>query len=150
MDDAVLCSAPASLPTPHRRYATERWVEAVCRGARSPEDPKTLESWARLAGTSRSALSSLCRAVDIPPRRARDFTRLLRAFIMTGGDPAELHDVLDIAERQTAVRLFERAGLQYRAMISPLDFLNRQHLVRNIHALDTLKQRLQQLIIDSP
>jgi hypothetical protein len=146
MEDTVNYSAPAAPPSAHRRYATERWVEAVCRGARSLEDPKTLDIWARLAGTSRSALSTLCRALGIPPRGARDFTRLLRVFIVTGGDPAELHDVLDIAERQTAVRLFERAGLPYHARISPLDFLDRQHLVRNTHALDSLKHRVQQLI----
>jgi hypothetical protein len=146
MEDTVR-GIPSSFPhDTHKRYATERWVEVVCRVARSHEDPKTLEVWARLAGTSRSALTTLCRAAGIAPRPARDFTRLLRACIVTGGNPAELHDVLDIVERQTAVRLFQRAGLQSDVPLSPLDFLDRQRLVRNVHALDTLRHRVRQLI----
>jgi hypothetical protein len=144
MEEARRGSRPTSQDEVHRRYASERLLEAIRRGANSPEDPKSLEMWARAAGTSRSALGTLCRAVGVSARDARDFTRLYRVFLLVDGNPAELHDVLDIAEPQTVARLFKRAGLPYPTTLSALEFLDHQQLLRNTHVLNALKSAVQQ------
>jgi hypothetical protein len=128
----------------HRRYATERFIEVVWRGVQSDQDPRTLDLWAHISGTTRSPLSKLCKAIGISPRSARDFTRLFRAFLRTRGDATELHDVFDISEPTTLHELFTRAGLEYSVNLTPLEFLDRQHLVRNEYVLIALKQGLQE------
>lgn len=134
-------SSPNMAP---RRYATERFIETVWRGVQSPEDPKTIGLWARISGTTRSPLSTLCKTLDILPRSARDFTRLFRAFVMTGGNPTELHEVLDISEPTTLEELFTRAGLEYPITLTPAEFLDRQRLIRNEFVLTALKRVLQE------
>ena len=129
----------------YTRHATERWVDAVSRGVASAEDPKTLGRWASEVGISRSALITVCKGIGISPRDSRDFMRLLRTFVLTGGKVSERYDVLDIAEPETASKLFQRAGLPHAVAMSPLEFLDRQCLVRNQHALHTLKSFIPQL-----
>jgi hypothetical protein len=128
----------------HRRYTTERFVDAVWRGVTCPEDPTTIGLWAHHVGTTRSPLSTLCRLLGIPARDARNFTRLFRAFVMIGGKPNELHDVLNVNEPKTLEGLFARAGLEYPSTLTPFEFLDHQRLVRNEHVLDALKRLLQE------
>jgi hypothetical protein len=127
----------------HRRYATERFIEIVWRGVQSDEDPRTLGLWAQISGTTRSPLSTLCRTLGLTPRSARDFTRLFRAIVRTSGNLTELHDMFDISEPTTLEELFTRAGLEYSVTLSPLEFLDRQRLVRNEHVLAALKRVVQ-------
>jgi hypothetical protein len=135
-------TSEAPSPT-HRRYATERFVEIVWRGVQSPEDPRTIRQWAHISGTSRSPLSTLCKMLGISPRGARDFTRLFRALVRAGGNPNELHELLNVSEPATLTELFARAGLESPATLAPLEFLDRQRLVRNEHVLNALKLILQ-------
>jgi AraC-like DNA-binding protein len=127
----------------HRRYATERFVEIVWRGVHSAEDPRTIPLWAQISGTSRSPLSTLCTMLGVSPRGARDFTRLFRALVMAGGDAKELHEILNVSAPTTLDELFARAGLEPSVTLTPLEFLERQRLVRNEHVLDALKRALE-------
>lgn len=127
----------------HRRYATERFVEIVWRGVHSAEDPRTIPLWAQISGTSRSPLSTLCKMLGVSPRGARDFTRLFRALVMAGGDAKELHEILNVSAPTTLDELFARAGLESSDTLTPLEFLERQRLVRNEHVLDALKRALE-------
>ena len=134
-----------------RQYAVERFVEIVWRAVASPEDPNTLEMLAVLGGMSRSPLKTLCKTLGIPPRDARDFTRLFRVFVITSGDTNEFHNLLQIAEPNTMVKIFARAGLEYPEMLSPVEFLDRQCLVRNEQVVKALKVLLEkQLATDRP
>jgi hypothetical protein len=121
-----------------RLYAVERFVEIVWRGVTCLEDPKTLDLLAVVGGTSRSPLKTLCNTLGIQPRNARDFTRLFRVSVVTTGDHNDLHNLLQIAEQGTMAKLFARAGLEYPTMPPPLEFLERQCLVRNQHVVNAL------------
>jgi hypothetical protein len=147
------CAHPApsgasdSLNGSPRRYATERFVEIVWRGVQSAEDPRTIRLWAHVSGTSRSPLSTLCRMLGISPRGARDFTRLFRALVIAHGiahgHSSALHDVLDEDESATLLELFDRAGVECSPTLTPLEFLERQQLVRNVDVVNALKLVLQ-------
>jgi hypothetical protein len=130
---------------PHRRYATERFVEIVWRTVQSPEDPRTIRLWAQISGTSRSPLSTLCKMLGVTPRGARDFTRLFRALVMAGGNTEEFHEVLNVSEPTTLDELLARAGLEPSVTLTPLEFLERQRLVRNEHVLNALRRALEQM-----
>jgi hypothetical protein len=137
----------ASLKSPHhapRLYAVERFVEIVWRGAMSPEDPRTLELLAAVVGTSRSRLKMLCNTLGIAPRDARDLARLFRASVLATGDRNDLHNHLQVVEQVTMAKLFERAGLEYPTMPSPLQFLELQRLVRNEHVVNALTRLVQE------
>jgi len=149
MAGAVTSPRPHTSSTTHRRYATERFVEIVRRSVQSPEDPRTLRLWAHISGTSRSPLSTLCKTLGISPRGARDFTRLFRALVMARGNPNELFEVLNISEPTTLDELFARAGLETSTTLTPLEFLERQCLVRNEHVLSALKRELQEAPVSS-
>lgn len=94
-----------------RAYAAERWARAVVAVIDSPDDPRTLEAWARVAAAGRGTLRSWCRAAHVPAKASLDFARLLRAVVRsqdTGWDP---QNTLDIVDDRTLKRLFQRGGL---------------------------------------
>lgn len=133
-------------PPVHRQYATERFVEIVIRGVSSPEDPKTIELLSRRVGMTRSPFAILCKTLGIAPQDARDFTRLLRAFVLTRGTIEHPHDVFSISEPKTVKMLFQRAGLAYPVTLSPVEFLDRQGLVRDPRILAELRKFVQSLL----
>ena len=133
-----------------RQYATERFVEIVSRSVSSPEDPKTIGKLARLGGTTRSPFATLCKSLGIVPHDARDFTRLFRAFVLTGGTVDEPHNIFSISEPKTVEMLFQRAGLRYPVTLSPSEFLDRQRLVRDPRILAELRKFAQALLESQP
>jgi len=140
-------SSEPPVPQPPRQYAVERFVDIVWRAVGSAEDPNTLELLAILGGTSRSPLKTLCKTLGIAPRDARDFARLFRVFVITSGDTNDFHNLLQIAEPHTMRKFFSRAGLDYPAMLSPLEFLERQRLVRNEQVVKALKSLVEKQLV---
>ena len=128
----------ATLDTP-RAYAAERWARAVVAVIDSPDDPRTLEAWARVAAAGPGTLRSWCRAARIPTKASLDFARLLRAVVRSQGRAWEPQNTLDIVDDRTLTRLFERGGLRdarHRVLApTPESFLAGQRLVPQESAL---------------
>lgn len=110
-------------------HNADRWARAVVSALGTPEDPKTFERWARVAGASSSSLAAWCRAARVPPRNALYLARLLRACELLDGDLARLAEVLDVAETRTAHRMLMRAGLDTARRFSIHDLVCQQRLV---------------------
>lgn len=126
--DAIRGANPA-LPTP--RSTAERWAMLVLRVCQSDTDLPTLAAWASFVGLSYSSLGEYCRLLDIQPRDARDFARLLRAVIRFRLLSSSVMEVLDIGDRRTLYALLARGGLD-RAGAEPItveEFLTRQQFV---------------------
>ena len=92
----------------------KRWAVLVLRGCASREDFKTLKAWAKLATVSYTSLREACYLLDIKPRSARDFCRLLRALLMSPSTTFVPALFLDIRDRRTMARLFSNAGVTIR------------------------------------
>lgn len=90
--------------------SAQRWAQYVLRGTEAAEDPRTLADWARAAGVSRSALIEVCSFLEITPKQARDFMRVLR-IVRRDADPWEPEASLNVADRRTLRKLLARAGL---------------------------------------
>ncbi len=114
-------------------YAAERWARAVVAVIDSPDDPRTLDAWARVAAAGRGTLRSWCRAAQVPAKASLDFARLLRAVIRSQGTVWDPQNTLDIVDTRTLKRLFERGGLldvkPQGLAPSCESFLSRQRLV---------------------
>src|SRR5687768_4361149 len=89
----------------------ERLAFMIVRGIFSNEDVRTVEIWSRAVGLSSGSLRELCAVVGIPPRDARDLTRLLRAISFASSVGCRWHAALNVADRRTLERLSARAGL---------------------------------------
>jgi ActR/RegA family two-component response regulator len=125
----ALRGAKPTLPTP--RSTAERWAMLVLRVCQSDTDLPTLAAWASFVGLSYSSLGEYCRLLDIHPRDARDFARLLRAVIRCRLLSSSVVEVLDIGDRRTLYALLARGGLD-RAGAGPItveEFLTRQQFV---------------------
>lgn len=92
------------------RSTAERWAMFVLKAIDAPDDPKTLDDWARAVNVSRSVLSQCCRLVHVPAHDARDFARTLRALCRSG-DVWRPEAVMDVADIRTLRKLLGRAGL---------------------------------------
>jgi CheY-like chemotaxis protein len=96
----------------------ERWAWLVFKTIHADTDPKTLGSWARAIGVSRSALCECCRLVHLTPHDARDFARLTRA-VYRSGQKWQPETVLDLADARTLRKLLARAGLALNLTLTP-------------------------------
>ena len=105
----------------------------------SPDDPRTLAAWGRMAAAGRGTLRSWCRAAQVPAKASLDFARLLRAIVQSQGAPWDPQNTLDIVDQRTLKRLFDRGGLpDGDAPTMPPScehFLSRQRLVSQAAAL---------------
>jgi DNA-binding NarL/FixJ family response regulator len=92
------------------RSTAERWAVLMLSTIRAEADPKTINSWARAVGVSRSVLCECCRLIHVSPHSARDFARLMRVICCSG--PAwQPETLLDLADARTLKKLLIRAGL---------------------------------------
>jgi hypothetical protein len=81
-------------------------------------DPKTIGSWAKSVGVSRSALCECCRLVHVSPRGARDCARIIRA-VHRSGPRWQPEAMLDLADARTLKKLLANAGLPEIASRTP-------------------------------
>jgi hypothetical protein len=98
-------------PDELRAYAAERWARVVAAVVDSPEDPRTLEAWARVAAAGRGTLRSWCRGAGVSAKASLDFARLLRAVVRSRDAAWDPQNTLDIVDERTLKRLFLRGGL---------------------------------------
>jgi hypothetical protein len=122
----------------------ERWAFFVLDAINADRDPKTISTWAKTIGVSRSALCECCRLVHVSPHTARDFTRLLRAICRSGAK-WQPETVLDVADMRTLKKLLSRAGLSATLSVTPSaeQFLVRQDWIPEDNAgLIALQQHL--------
>jgi hypothetical protein len=136
---------PLSLPRLPPGSTADRWADVVVRAVVAPGDPKTLDVWGRAVALSRGTLRGYCYAAGVSPKRALDFTRLLRAVVTSEGAQWEPAALVDVADLRTMKRLFERGGLPWRVQPrAPLleEFLTRQTLVDDSAALVAVRERL--------
>lgn len=111
--------------------AARRWACFILLAGDAPDDPRTLDEWARAAGVSRSVLVEACARLGVHPRDARDLARMLR-LVRRVGDPWEPELALDVADRRTLRALLMRSGLDGAASgarPTPEQFLLRQRFV---------------------
>jgi ActR/RegA family two-component response regulator len=102
----------SSLPLTGSRF--HRWINVVRRGYSTEEDPATIALWAQSAALGYSTLTATCRAVHLDPRHSRDFTRMMRAFHLAGGDPRAVDRYVN-ADSRTLRQLLSRAGIRNAA-----------------------------------
>lgn len=91
--------------------AAERCAWLILRGCDAGEDPKTLRDWASVAVVGYSTLRRACDVVHVQPYDARDFTRVMRVLMRTGGRTDLLEAHLKFCDLSTLATLVERAGL---------------------------------------
>src|SRR5580765_36522 len=60
----------------------ERWASYVLGACKAERDLKTIGIWARQVAVSYTTLCESCRLIDVQPRHARDFARVLRIILM--------------------------------------------------------------------
>jgi hypothetical protein len=96
----------------------ERWASYVLEACKSGRDPRTLAIWARQVGVSYTTLCESCRLIDVQPRHARDFTRILRIMLVPAFDFRQLPSFLDISDKRTLNSILQTAGLGQHASIS--------------------------------
>jgi hypothetical protein len=125
---------PSALPGIARPSSTaERWASYVLGACKSGRDPRTLGIWARQVAVSYTTLCESCRLIDVQPRHARDFTRVLRIMLMPAFDFRKLASFLDIGDKRTLDSILQKAGFGQQATISDhvsvADFLDNQQFI---------------------
>jgi CheY-like chemotaxis protein len=114
------------------RSAAERWAMNVRKGCGSDRDPKTVGLWAGCARTCPTSVRENCALVEIEPRDARDFMRVLRAVIRGAALQCPPGVLLDIGDARTLDRLVRRAGFSSAEELDLLaldEFLQRQRFI---------------------
>jgi hypothetical protein len=91
--------------------AQERWARAVVAALDSPQDPRTVALWARLAGASESTLRACCQRARSRAKASLDLARVLRALRKASVQPMEPLDALDVSDPRTLDCLLRKAGL---------------------------------------
>lgn len=111
----------------------ERWASYVLGACKSDRDPRTLAIWARQVGVSYTTLCESCRLIDVQPRHARDFTRVLRIILMPEFDFRRLGSFLDISDNRTLDSILQTAGFGHHATmtnhVSVASFLESQQFI---------------------
>lgn len=121
-----------------------RLARLIYEAASLPEDPRSVESWARGVGISVSSLRELCHILEIYPHDARDLARLIRAVIRVAADGGTVESWLDVSDRRTLERLKHRAGLDRNSGgVAIFDLLERQTFLDSTHPL---MARLRELV----
>jgi len=122
----------------HPTSAAERWANYVLRACKATEDPRTLGIWARQAAVSYTTLCESCRLIDIQPRYARDFVRVLRVVTMPSFDSGQLASFLDISDRRTLESIIKNTGFRDCAIVprpvSVMSFLDGQRFISRENA----------------
>lgn len=95
-----------------RSTAAERWAQLIVCVCRADQDPKTLQTWAHLAGLSYTSLRELCRMLGIRAHDARDLARMLRALILARHRRCTPAVFLDVRDQRTLRVIFVRAGVE--------------------------------------
>ncbi|MGC2745503.1 MAG: hypothetical protein WA672_20225 [Candidatus Angelobacter sp.] len=113
--------------------AAERWASYVLGACRSAKDLKTIGIWARQVAVSYTTLCESCRLIEVQPRYARDFTRVLRIILMPTFDFSQLTTYLDISDRRTLHAILQKAGFEYPVRLPGLfpvvSFLEHQKFI---------------------
>ncbi len=133
----------------------ERWAIDVIKGCLGSRDPKTLDIWAKSAGTSRTMIAQRCRMLNIKPQRAKDLTRAIYAMVHGHRKQCQPFLFLDIADQRTLKSFQRHAGVHFQSTdritgISGL--LNTQTFIDcENHGIVVLGTRLNQLFLsDAP
>jgi hypothetical protein len=117
----------------HPTTMAERWASYVLGACKADRDPRTLGLWAHEVGVSYTTLSESCRLIEIVPRHARDFARVLRIIATPSLDSYQLASFLDISDQRTLDSILQKAGLVQRVALvqdlSVVRFLDNQRFV---------------------
>lgn len=118
------------------RSAAERCANFILRACDATEDPHTLRDWASIVAVGYSTLAESCRVAGVQPHDARDFMRILRVLIATGGQPTNLEAHLQFGDSRTLRSLRERSGLSDARVghtVSLDAFIVSQHFIPSDH-----------------
>lgn len=124
MSIAALTKQPIEWAIPHIKHPTstaERWVSYVLGACKVESDPRTLSIWAHAVAVSYTTLCETCRLIDVQPRHARDFARVLRVILRPSFHISQLPSLLDISDRRTLQLILHNAGFNlHTAASSPI------------------------------
>jgi hypothetical protein len=116
----------------------ERWASYVLGACRSDRDPRTIGIWARQVAVSYTTLCESCRLIEVQPRQARDFARVLRLVVMPSFDSRHLATFLDISDRRTLNSILRKAGFKHSTKfsqhVSVTSFLDHQQFIPSENA----------------
>ena len=106
----------------------ERWARLVLIAADAESDLPTAKAWAATVGVSYSTLRDVCNIVRVSTHDSRDFMRLLRALLRTGGDLDHIEDQLYVGDERTLASLLRKTGLHghERSRVTIDEFVQRQ------------------------
>jgi ActR/RegA family two-component response regulator len=128
---------------PTEAHSLKRWATVVVRAVGAPTDPRTLQEWGRAVGASPGAIRNWCRTARLSARRSLLLTRVLRAVVRQHDTMAPPEDLLNIVDRRTLVKLIAASGGHHgRLPASTSEFLQRQHLIDNMAAVNELRGAL--------
>lgn len=131
---------------PRVTSAAERLAALILKACCAEGDVRTLADWSESAGSSVSSLSEACRLLNIRPRDARDFARVLRVVLYSNSWNASPQSLFDVADRRTLNLLLQRAGVTNASELSrlePSDFMRRQRFIEQGHdVLSVLRECL--------
>lgn len=117
----------------HPASVAERWASYVLAACKSERDPRTLAIWAHQVCVSYTTLSESCRLIDVQPRDARDFARILRIMLLPEFDHRKLASFLDISDVRTLDCILHKAGLiefaAFSRQITISSFLDNQQFI---------------------
>ena len=109
-------------------------------------DPRRLDDWAALVGSSVGALRNRCLVAGLNPRRSLTFARLLRVVVLAEREGWYPEQFLDNVDPRTVDRLLALGCLPNRsehdAQPTAEGFLARQTLVAEPHALSAVRRAL--------
>jgi CheY-like chemotaxis protein len=129
-----------------RAHAAARVAGALIRILDSPEDPRTIQAWARCAFASPGALRNWCRTAGLRPRQSLVFGRMLRAVIRGKAGCHKPENLLAVVDRRTLFGLFRYAGFDMQNDLPPTveEFLRQQVLIRDPDALLEIRRALSE------
>jgi hypothetical protein len=117
----------------HPTSTAERWASYVLGACKSDRDPRTLQIWAHQVAVSYTTLCESCRLIEVAPRCARDFARVLRLIVMPSFDPCVLGSLLDVGDRRTLDSIVQKSGFgqhtTFLRQVSVVSFLDSQHFI---------------------
>jgi hypothetical protein len=147
MDDQVrrLYSPPEQQNV--KAYGAERWAEAMVRAVSYAGDLKNIRAWACAIGTSKSTLTTWCKAGHARTKPSLDLARLLRAIRLAADLGWDLPNLLDVVDDRTLLRLLKRGHVEYlrTTLFAPSvhSFLEEQTFIRDTTALAALSRHLR-------